>query len=206
MERSCLLANRLRSAVPLYLVLMLPHLRFGRHEECEALETTQDQWGRYGRHPSLTPSTTSAYSYGRHNHAVFPLCKLPSPTEARARTSRLLLHGRDCGRQWLWPLRERLFPVDDAMHRRCFDHGGSAAGVRVGDGRWCHCETTTGLGEARGYSGVIVNTREKEEWERINGGGCTLLRVSKRKKIQGCRASSLARSSSLAHLSLHVSW
>jgi len=72
------------------------------------------------------------------------------PTEAQARTSRLLLHGRDRRRQWLWPLTERLFPVDDAAHRSCSDHGGSAAEVRVGNGRWCHCETTTGLGDARG--------------------------------------------------------
>ena len=56
------------------------------------------------------------------------------PTETLARVSRLLLHGRDCRRQWLWPLTERLFPVDNAAHRSRSDHGGSAGGVRVGDG------------------------------------------------------------------------
>ena len=49
---------------------------FARHEEREALATTPDQWGRYGRHTSLALSITSAYSYGRYNHAVFPLCEL----------------------------------------------------------------------------------------------------------------------------------
>jgi len=48
-----------------------------------------------------------------------------------------------------------------------------------------------GWGTPAGCSGVIVNTREKEEWERINVVGCTLLGVSKRKKIQGYRASNL---------------
>jgi len=52
-------------------------MRFGRHEKHEAPATTQDQWGRYGRHPSLALSITSAYSYGRHSHTVFPLCELP---------------------------------------------------------------------------------------------------------------------------------
>src|SRR5215831_13676169 len=71
------------------------------------------------------------------------------PTEVRAHASRLLPHGRDCTQQWLWPLTERLFPVDGAAHQRCSDRGGSAAGVRVGDGRWCCWDTTTELGEAR---------------------------------------------------------
>lgn len=188
---SCLPANRFRSALLLYLVLILPRQQFGRHESVRPQKHRRTSGDRYGRLPSLAFSITSADAYGRHHHAVFPLCKLPSSTEARARTSRLLLHGRDCGRQWLWPLRECLFPVDDATHRRCFDHDGSAAGGRVRDGRWCHCETTTGWGKARGCSGVIVNSREKEEWQSLHGGGCPLLAGAKRKKIQGDRASSL---------------
>ena len=43
----------------------------------------------------------------------------------------------------------------------------------------------------QGFSECIMNRREKEEWEKINVVGCTLLGVSKRKKIQGYRASSL---------------
>jgi len=73
-----------------------------------------------------------------------------SLTEALAHASRLLLHGRNYMRQWLWPLMECLFPVDDAAHRSCSDHSDSAAEVRVDDGSWCHCETTTELREARG--------------------------------------------------------
>src|SRR5215471_15045256 len=55
------------------------------------------------------------------------------PTEILAHASRLLLHGRDCRYQWLWPLTERLFPVDDDAHRSYSDYGDSTAGVRVGD-------------------------------------------------------------------------
>src|SRR5262249_30773043 len=52
------------------------------------------------------------------------------PTKARAR--RLLLHGRDCRRPWLWSLPVRLCPGDGAAHRRCSAHGGRAAGGRMG--------------------------------------------------------------------------
>ena len=51
-----------------------------------------------------------------------------SLTKALARANRLLLHGRNYMRQWLWPLMECLFLVDDASHRSCSDHSDSAAG------------------------------------------------------------------------------
>ena len=56
------------------------------------------------------------------------------PTESLARVSRLLLHGRDYRRYWLWPLTERRLSVDSVAHLSCFADGSSAAGVRVGDG------------------------------------------------------------------------
>ncbi len=59
--------------------------------------------------------------------------RVPPPTEARAR--RLLLHGRDCRRPWLWSLPGRLCPGDGAAHRRCSAHGGRAAGGRMGGRR-----------------------------------------------------------------------
>jgi len=82
---SCSLANRSRSALPLYLVLMLPHLRFGRHEERKALKTTQTSgvavagtphWLLLPRAHILMDATTMPYflsaSYPpppRHEHA-----------------------------------------------------------------------------------------------------------------------------------------
>jgi hypothetical protein len=63
--------------------------------------------------------------------------------------------------------------------------------MREGDGRQCRCDTATGLGKLESGSGVIVSRRGKERWARINVVGCILLEVSKRKKIQGYRASSL---------------
>ena len=63
-----------------------------------------------------------------------------------------------------------------------------------------------GWGKPEGCSGVIVNTRAKEEWERIHVVGCTLLGVSKRKRSREPGLAASARSSSVAPLSLPERW
>ena len=160
------------------------------HEQRVGYATTKGPWVALAGTPhELLPSRA---------HILMDVITLPfllsgrsPPTETRARANRLRLPGRDCRHQWLGPLPVHLFPGNGVAHRRYSDHDSSAAGVRVGDGRWCPCKTPTGLRAAQELPGSPRAQARQGTVARIHDGRCFLLDVAKKNKIQGFRASSL---------------